>query len=568
MVKLPPLAPPPRMTTPLRFLAYLSFLLPGVANAQGQATKVTPLIQHTPLSTSQGASPLELAAGQTWSTTIAAPFASRDIGLWYEGAFEAAQVELFHGGLLLDSWPLFEDRDQAPEHFPPTALAARPAGQRSVTGLAHSYHGAADSVRLTLTGPATMRAMNMVWIAPTPIEARPAVAPPLGSISAKASNYPKPPVSSRSSWAASPPQCSSSYCNTTHMGVHHTASSSDYAANTWAQAAANVKAIQSYHMYTNGWCDIGYNYLVTKEGWLFEGRAGGDDVKGAHDGSNCGSMGVASLGYFHTPVNNVPTAVQLNALAELGAWKFDQQGILPLGSSWYAGFGGVMPNVYGHRDVKATACPGDLLYSKMGEIRLGIDARLQGAPTSGKLKGVLYDANLGSAVRLVGTVALEDGTFVETGADGYFEFALQAGTYNFAATAPGHTPRAASETVSSGDVWESVGLWQGNVPSHSSTSLGPTSFSASFQGDAGSPVFMGYSLTPGIPIQPLAVAGSLWIDFGTVQILAVGNIPSGGTLALNLQVQGAPAGTNILTQGYLISQGQARLTNGAAWRSQ
>jgi hypothetical protein len=79
---------------------------------------------------------------------------------------------------------------------------------------------------------------------------------------------------------------------------------------------------------------------------------------------------------------------------------------------------------------------------------------------------------------------------------------------------------------------------------------------------------MGYSLTPGIPIQPLAVAGSLWIDFGTVQILAVGNIPSGGTLALNLQVQGAPAGTNILTQGYLISQGQARLTNGAAWRSQ
>jgi hypothetical protein len=384
----------------------------------------------------------------------------------------------------------------------------------------------------------------------------------------KAGSYPKPQVYDRASWNADPAQCGSSYCNTTHMAIHHTASSADYAASTWSQAAANVKSIQAYHMYTNGWCDIGYNYLVTKEGWLFEGRGGGDNVKAAHDGFNCGSMGVASLGYFHSPVNNPPTAAQLDALEELGAWKCDQQSIDPFGSSWYAGYGGVMDNVYGHRDVKATACPGDLLYPKLGEIKSGIQARLNGTPTSGKLKGVLYDANLGSSVRLVGTVALSDGTFVKTGSDGYYEFDLPAGTYSFAGTAAGHAAGDATETVTSGDVWESLGLWQASVPTHVNTSLSSTLFNATFQGDVGSPVWLGYSGFPSVPTAPFGLTGNLWIDLPSAQILYLGNVPAGGTLSVNLTVSGAPIGTMLFTQGYLLWQNQARLTNGAAWISQ
>ena len=356
------------------------------------------------------------------------------------------------------------------------------------------------------------------------------------------------------------------YCSPAILLRHHTASASDYTASTWSQAAGNVKSIQAYHMYTNGWCDIGYNYLVSKQGWIFEGRGGGDDVKGAHDGHNCGSMGVAALGYFHTPVNDPTTSALLDALEELGAWKCDQQGIAPHGSSWYAGYGGTMTNVYGHRDVKATACPGDILYGKLGEVRSGIAARLAGTPSSGTLKGVLYDASVGTSKRVQGTVALADGTFVYTGTDGYYEFPLGAGTYGLAGTAPGHASASGTETVSSGDVWESLGLWPAsNVPAHTDTDIGFNLFQATFQGDVGSPVWLAYSGTPGLPLTPFAGAGTLWVDLGTAQILFLGSVPGSGTLSVNLSVSGAPAGTILHTQAYLLWQGVPRVTNGAAW---
>ncbi|MDF1798848.1 MAG: N-acetylmuramoyl-L-alanine amidase, partial [Planctomycetota bacterium] len=419
-------------------------------------------------------------------------------------------------------------------------------------------------------GPAELDALSLVWVGHFEDPLQPPQPLPdsaAGSMQKGAKAlYPKPPVYSRSSWNADAPQCSSSYCTTTHIAVHHTASSADYSASTWSQAAGNVKSIQAYHMYTNGWCDIGYNYLVSKQGWIFEGRGGGDDVKGAHDGFNCGSMGVAALGYFHTPVNNPTTTALLDAYEELGAWKCDQQGIAPLGSSYYAGYGATMTNVYGHRNVKSTACPGDLLYAKLGEIRSGIAARLAGTPSSGTLKGVLYDASIGTTARLVGTVALSSGTFVKTGSDGYYEFPLPAGSYSFAGTSPGHAIGSDSETVSSGDVWQSLGLWPAStVPTHTSTDVGFNLFNTTFQGDVGSPVWLGYAGSVGLPLAPFAAAGTLWIDLGSAQTLYLGSVPSGGVLSVNLSASGAPAGIILHTQGYVLWQGQARLTNGAAW---
>ncbi len=193
-----------------------------------------------------------------------------------------------------------------------------------------------------------------------------------------ADSYPKPPVYSRSTWGADPPQCSSGYCSVTHLGTHHTASPGAYDSSGFADCAANVRGIQDYHEYTLGWCDIGYNYLICKHGKIWEGRAGGDDVRGAHDGYNCGSMGVSALGYFHTPYNDVPTSQMLDAYQELYAWKADQKGIDPYGRDYYAGYGATMDNIYGHRDVKLTACPGDLLYAQLPTIRAGVDARLGG----------------------------------------------------------------------------------------------------------------------------------------------------------------------------------------------
>jgi hypothetical protein len=157
----------------------------------------------------------------------------------------------------------------------------------------------------------------------------------------------------------------------------------EYACAGFSECAADVRAIQAFHMDVNGWCDLGYNYLASADGELWEGRGGGDDVVGAHDGHNCGSMGVANMGYYHPPYNHLWTEPQIDAVSELGAWKCDQQGIDPFGAGWYAGYGGVMDNVYGHRDVGATACPGDTIYPRLGELRSRIDAKLSGGGGGG-----------------------------------------------------------------------------------------------------------------------------------------------------------------------------------------
>ncbi|MFK5956750.1 MAG: N-acetylmuramoyl-L-alanine amidase, partial [Planctomycetota bacterium] len=122
----------------------------------------------------------------------------------------------------------------------------------------------------------------------------------------------------------------------------------------------------------------GYNYLICPHGDIFEGRGGGDDVRGAHDGFNCGSMGVAMMGYFHPPYNQTLNLAMQDAFVNLAAWKCDQQNIDPLGTSWYAGFGANQSNLFGHRDVSSTACPGDLAYAELPQLRLQVEQVIQG----------------------------------------------------------------------------------------------------------------------------------------------------------------------------------------------
>ena len=82
--------------------------------------------------------------------------------------------------------------------------------------------------------------------------------------------------------------------------VHHTAGTNDYSPS---QAAAIMRGIQIYHVKSNGWNDIGYNFLVDRYGTVYEGRYGGIDrnVVGAHiRGFNTGAVGVAVIGTFGT----------------------------------------------------------------------------------------------------------------------------------------------------------------------------------------------------------------------------------------------------------------------------
>ncbi|MHB8797378.1 MAG: N-acetylmuramoyl-L-alanine amidase [Thermoanaerobaculia bacterium] len=183
---------------------------------------------------------------------------------------------------------------------------------------------------------------------------------------APSSSADSPPIVRRGAWGARPPKYAYSYTRAGHIGVHHTASVDDFAAATRAECAARLRAIQAFHMDTNGWNDLGYAWVVCRHGDVFQGREDDDDgtdVQGAHDGFNRGSTGVSLLGYFHPPYDQHPTEEQLSSLVELIAWISALRGIDPAGRSSYEAFGAEVDNVYGHREVKDTSCPGDHLFA-------------------------------------------------------------------------------------------------------------------------------------------------------------------------------------------------------------
>ncbi len=302
---------------------------------------------------------------------IGAPLDIRSVGFWWQGELIDAEVQLIDvDGGQSPLYPIVEDHDLGPDHAGAVGLAA----DRKVSSLTHHYDAASFAVRLTLPDVSALEELNVIWV---PWQDS-TIQQPSPKSSGSARGYPKPSVYSRSSWSADPPQCNSSYCSVTHIALHHTAGASEYNSPNWSTSASNVKSIQSYHMYTRGWCDIGYNYLIDVHGYIFEGRGGGADIRGAHDGYNCGSMGVAMMGYFHTPHNQTLTTSMKNAFCELGAWKCDQKNINPLGSAWYSGYGGSMTTIYGHRNVSSTACPGDLAYAQLPSLRQDIDDKING----------------------------------------------------------------------------------------------------------------------------------------------------------------------------------------------
>ena len=69
----------------------------------------------------------------------------------------------------------------------------------------------------------------------------------------------------RGSSAAAPPTPS----RLAFAVVHHTAGG---VPTTPAKSAAMVRGIEVYHVRSNGWNDIGYNFLVDPFGQIFEGR--------------------------------------------------------------------------------------------------------------------------------------------------------------------------------------------------------------------------------------------------------------------------------------------------------
>src|SRR5690606_36521174 len=75
----------------------------------------------------------------------------------------------------------------------------------------------------------------------------------------------------------------------------HTRFSRDWSSDVCSSDRQTPRQIQNYHMDSNGWADIGYNFLVDKAGKAYEGR--GWNAVGAHAAPhNSTHIGVCFIG--------------------------------------------------------------------------------------------------------------------------------------------------------------------------------------------------------------------------------------------------------------------------------
>ena len=156
-----------------------------------------------------------------------------------------------------------------------------------------------------------------------------------------------PNILPRSAWGARAPSCSSA-TNPYRSVIHHTASPT----NDSMTPEQRLRQTQNYHMDSRGYCDIAYNYLVSRDARVWTGR--GATVLGGHTlNQNTGNVAVCYLGNYET---DQPTDAQICSGAGMLAWLNVNHGV-------------AFSTLKGHRDYGQTACPGAFLYARLAEMK-------------------------------------------------------------------------------------------------------------------------------------------------------------------------------------------------------
>jgi hypothetical protein len=184
-----------------------------------------------------------------------------------------------------------------------------------------------------------------------------------------------PTIASCATWGAAAARgtIESVSTNPNKILIHHTASANvtDYSQAAGYQIARDI---QQWH-FANGWVDTGQHLTLSRGGYVMEGRHGSlsrlqngsGTVVGAHaPGQNSQAIGIENQGTY---TSATPPAQLWSRLVELCAYICDQYGIAPT-------------QIYGHRDYTATACPGDVLYSMLPQLRSEVAAALAGTSWS------------------------------------------------------------------------------------------------------------------------------------------------------------------------------------------
>ena len=174
----------------------------------------------------------------------------------------------------------------------------------------------------------------------------------------------------RDAWAPGPPTGPLAAEEVRFLLVHHTAGDTDHRAD---QVPGILASMYAFHTGAKGWHDIAYNFLVDREGGVWEGRAGSLAGPVAADATG-GSQGFDQLVCFIGDFTSVtPTPAAVDAGNRTLAWLAQRYSIdtaagstvtfVSRGSNkWPAGAKVTTATVAGHREMSTTACPGNAFY--------------------------------------------------------------------------------------------------------------------------------------------------------------------------------------------------------------
>ena len=188
----------------------------------------------------------------------------------------------------------------------------------------------------------------------------------------------------RATWGAQPVRRR----NTKPMGrvdkitVHHSAPPADFTGGTQGLAGTEIRKIQRHHQRNKGWADIGYHYVIDRNGRLWQGRS--LEFQGAHASgkANRGNIGIVLLGNY-SPGRQHMTQAQGQCLTTLLAQLTDYFKLSP-------------DAIYTHNQIRSaghTACPGPEITAYVARVRQALEHRLiarRSAGTRGPLARTGY----------------------------------------------------------------------------------------------------------------------------------------------------------------------------------
>ncbi|HEX2296843.1 MAG TPA: N-acetylmuramoyl-L-alanine amidase [Actinomycetota bacterium] len=238
-----------------------------------------------------------------------------------------------------------------------------------------------------------------------------------------------PDIVTRAEWGADESikstsgSCVRQFFPVQQLFVHHTVGR-----NYDSNPKATMRAIYHFHTQTQGWCDVGYNFVVGWDGTIYEGRwarkygpwevhssedRSGRAVAGAHvSGYNSGSVGISVMGNFSEV--QPPPAVR-KSLAHLLAWEADRHDLRPRGEHTYrnpeTGQTRRLKYIAGHRDAGYTECPGNFLYAALPAIRKDTAAVMGEGKASSVMSADAEPRRVtyGESTTVGGTLTLADG---------------------------------------------------------------------------------------------------------------------------------------------------------------